>query len=261
MLDQLVESKSNAGVDTRRGEFMLGTALIVIATLVGLGTYGLFKIEIGGVKDLELSDLVAPVALPEEAPPPPEPVKEEKAAPATDKIVVKDLFASMERTTEPPKDTSGAKNVVPLPTYIDPSKVTKGDFNSIPSREAYDRGAGGSQAGLGGGGGGDDEDDAPPPPKPKPTKPISGGVLNGKAVNLAKPPYPAAARAVRASGAVNVQVTIDESGNVISAAATSGHPLLRAAAVQAARQSRFSPTTLSGQPVKVTGVIVYNFVP
>ena len=97
-----------------------------------------------------------------------------------------------------------------------------------------------------------------PPPVPKT---ISGGVVNGKATNLVKPPYPAAARAVRASGAVNVQVTIDESGNVISASAVSGHPLLRAAAVQAARSSKFSPTMLSGQAVKVTGVIVYNFVP
>ncbi len=96
-------------------------------------------------------------------------------------------------------------------------------------------------------------------PAPSGTKTISGGVLNGKAVNLVKPAYPAAAKAVRAQGAVNVQITIDESGNVISAAAVSGHPLLRAAAVSAARQSTFSPTMLSGQAVKVTGIIVYNF--
>ena len=88
---------------------------------------------------------------------------------------------------------------------------------------------------------------------------ISGGVVNGKAVSLPKPAYPAAAKAVRAQGAVNVQVTIDEEGNVISATAVSGHPLLRAAAVSAARQAKFSPTQLSGQSVKVTGVIVYNF--
>ena len=104
--------------------------------------------------------------------------------------------------------------------------------------------------------------DEPPPPAPtlKPVpKIVSGGVLNGKAVNLVKPPYPAAARAVKASGAVNVQVTIDEQGNVISASAVSGHPLLRASSVQAARASKFSVTMLSGQPVKVTGIIVYNF--
>ena len=57
-----------------------------------------------------------------------------------------------------------------------------------------------------------------------------------------------------------VQVLIDENGNVVAAHATSGHPLLQAAAVGAARSSKFTPTKLSGQPVKVNGVIIYNFV-
>ena len=96
-----------------------------------------------------------------------------------------------------------------------------------------------------------------------PTKraPISGGVLNGKATSLPKPAYPPIARAARASGTVFVQVIIDEEGNVVSAQAISGHPLLQAAAVAAARQAKFSPTTLAGQPVKVIGTISYNFVP
>ncbi len=95
----------------------------------------------------------------------------------------------------------------------------------------------------------------------KDVKTISGGVLNGKATNLVKPPYPPAAKAVRASGAVTVQITIDENGDVISAVAVSGHPLLRASAVQAARSSKFPPTLLGGKAVKVTGVVVYNFTP
>jgi outer membrane biosynthesis protein TonB len=57
-----------------------------------------------------------------------------------------------------------------------------------------------------------------------------------------------------------VQVLIDENGNVVAAHATSGHPLLQAAATNAARASKFTPTKLSGQPVKVNGVIIYNFV-
>jgi protein TonB len=85
-------------------------------------------------------------------------------------------------------------------------------------------------------------------------------VLNGKAISLPKPPYPPIAKAARAAGTVTVQVTIDESGKVISARAVGGHPLLQQAAVQAAYGARFSPTQLSGQPVKVTGVITYNFV-
>jgi len=102
----------------------------------------------------------------------------------------------------------------------------------------------------------------PPPPSPKPTPraPISGGVLNGKATRLVQPAYPAIARAAHASGQVRVQVLVDENGNVVSATPVSGHPLLQSSAVAAARASKFSPTMLSGQPVKVTGVIVYNFV-
>jgi protein TonB len=104
--------------------------------------------------------------------------------------------------------------------------------------------------------------DEPPPPEPKPVPraPISGGVLNGKALSLPHPPYPQIAKAAHASGTVVVQVLIDENGNVVSARAVSGHPLLQAVAVAAARGARFSPTKLSGQPVKVTGVIQYNFV-
>lgn len=93
------------------------------------------------------------------------------------------------------------------------------------------------------------------------SKTINGGVINGKATKLVKPAYPAAARAAQAAGAVNVQVTFNEEGDVISATAVSGHPLLREAAVEAARASKFAPTRLAGQLVKVTGVIVYNFVP
>ena len=89
---------------------------------------------------------------------------------------------------------------------------------------------------------------------------ISGGTLNGKAVNLPNPEYPEIARNAGASGSVSVEVTIDESGNVISAKAISGHPLLQAASVRAARAAQFSPTRLNGEPVKVKGVLTYNFV-
>jgi TonB family protein len=89
--------------------------------------------------------------------------------------------------------------------------------------------------------------------------PISGGVLNGKATSLPAPEYPPIAKQAHASGAVTVQVTIDEGGNVIFAKAVAGHPLLQAAAVSAARQAKFPPTRLSGQPVKVNGVLIYNF--
>jgi periplasmic protein TonB len=99
-----------------------------------------------------------------------------------------------------------------------------------------------------------------PPPAPRPIlKPISGGVLNGTALALPPPVYPDPARRMRTAGIVAVEVVLDETGKVISATATSGPTILRDAAVQAALKARFSPTKLSGQPVKVSGVINYKF--
>jgi len=274
MLDQLVESRNNSAENTRRSEFILGTLVVLVAVRLGGWTYSLFNKEYGmGTGDLDISSLVAPVALPEDAPPPPpEPEKQqEKQNTPSDKPTVVEKVATMDQTTTPPKDLVGKKDVVGL-TKEQSKFVVEGsqnNLNGLNQRVINNDDSGGLGGNVGGGGGGNPD---PVPevkvktPTPKPTekpapKTISGGVVNGKATNLVKPPYPAAARAVRAAGAVNVQVTIDESGNVISASAVSGHPLLRAAAVQAARSSKFSPTMLSGQAVKVTGVIVYNFVP
>ena len=96
-------------------------------------------------------------------------------------------------------------------------------------------------------------------PPPRLLKPVSGGVLNGKALSLPVPRYPDIARRSRTSGKVEVQVVVDENGNVISAEALSGPAPLRDAAVDAAKHARFSPTKLSGAPVKVSGTIDYNF--
>ena len=103
-------------------------------------------------------------------------------------------------------------------------------------------------------------DEPPPTPGPRPIlKPVSGGVLNGTALSLPPPLYPDAAKRSRTQGVVTVDVVLDETGKVVSATASSGPTMLREAAVQAALKARFSPTKLSGQPVKVSGVINYKF--
>jgi len=94
----------------------------------------------------------------------------------------------------------------------------------------------------------------------QPPQTLSGGLLNGKATSLPKPVYGQAAQAVRASGEVKVQVMVDVNGDVISASAFSGHPLLRQSAEQAARLAKFATTMIAGQPVRVQGVIIYNFI-
>ncbi len=104
------------------------------------------------------------------------------------------------------------------------------------------------------------ESNAPLTAPATPKAPISGGILNGKAVMLPRPAYPSIARSARASGTVVVEIVIDEEGNVVSARAVSGHPLLQSSAVEAAREAKFTPTRLEGQPVKVKGSLTYNFV-
>jgi protein TonB len=100
---------------------------------------------------------------------------------------------------------------------------------------------------------------AAPPVRTGPLKPVSGGILNGKAVSLPAPTYPEMAKRARAAGVVEVEVLIDITGKVVSAKATKGPALLMQAAEQAAKLARFTPTLLSGQPVRITGTINYNF--
>jgi len=105
--------------------------------------------------------------------------------------------------------------------------------------------------------------DGTDPTVPQPAKhaPISGGVLNGKALSLPAPEYPPEAKAAGAAGTVMVQVTVDEQGDVLTAYAVSGPQMLHRAAVNAALRAKFSPTLLMGEPVKVNGMLVYNFGP
>jgi Ca-activated chloride channel family protein len=98
-----------------------------------------------------------------------------------------------------------------------------------------------------------------PPAQNEPKIPHNVGQLNSRALSLPKPAYPETARRMRAEGVVKVLVTIDESGRVISARAEGGHVLLRESAVSAARQARFTPALVSGQPVAVSGFITYMF--
>ena len=101
---------------------------------------------------------------------------------------------------------------------------------------------------------------APPQASAQKRAVVSGGVLNTKAITKPQPAYPPIARAAKASGTVTVQVVVDEDGNVSEAKAVSGQPLLREAAVEAAYKAKFAPIKISGERVKVSGVLTYNFV-
>lgn len=265
MLDQLVESRGNKQATRRSVSFLILFGVAIISVLFFAYLWSLIVKANDSVltgDDLELSTLVAPVPLPEEAPPPVEKQPEKKQD--DDLPTRKENIARMDESPpDVPKDTSTQK----LTTKARPEGAYK--LGAADAGEANPQNTGpsrleGTTSGIGGNGtgpSGPTEDDAPPPvitPKPIP-KIVSKGVINGSAINLPVPVKPQTAKAVGAAGSVSVQVTIDEAGNVISAVATSGHPLLRAVAAQAARGAKFRPTLLSGTPVKVSGIIVYNF--
>lgn len=90
---------------------------------------------------------------------------------------------------------------------------------------------------------------------------VTGGVLKGSAIERVRPQYPRAARQARMTGTMVVEVIVDETGRVIDARAKCGPDIFAHASIEAARKWRFTPTTLSGQSVKVLGTITFNFVP
>jgi len=261
MFDNLVESGSHKQDLSRKGSFLLGTvaiyAVIGITLLVGGILYAPAYLD---AQDLELTTLVAPVPVPQQAN---EPEKQQEAKPQNKEQNVdvrKELIADVSESRVAPKEISAkASDIPPVRRGVTTVLGNESSNAAVPINAGPGTGTGigtgPTKVNI--------EGEPPPPPPPQPTPPrapISGGVLNGKAISLPKPNYPPIARQAHASGTVVVQVTIDENGSVISAHAVSGHPLLQAVSVAAARGARFSPTKLSGQPVKVTGVITYNFV-
>lgn len=282
MLEQLVESKGNGKETKRMGGFLLSTsAVVVLATTFAL-IYSLFTYNVALASDgLDVSALVAPVA-PINEEPKPEPIAQKMPNQKSTEKTVSDIpvrQANVQRVDESPKEAPKSISVAPNQQQARPNspfRLGKDDSNpaAVPNSNGRDN--------TNQNGSGllaitppptivKEKTPPPPPPlviketpkvEPKPEKPaamISGGVVNGKATNLVKPVYSAAARAIHAGGQVKVQVTIDEDGNVIAANAISGHPLLLQASASAAKSSKFSPTTLTGRKVKVTGVIIYNF--
>jgi len=259
MFDNLVESGSHKQDLSRKGSFLLGTVAIYAVIGISLLVAGiLYAPAYLDAQDLELTTLVAPVPVPQQAN---EPEKQQEAKPQNkdqNVDVRKELIADVSESRVAPKEISAkASDIPPVRRGVTTVLGNESSNAAVPINAGPGTGTGvgtgPTRVNI--------AEEPPPPPAPTPPRaPISGGVLNGKAISLPKPNYPPIARQAHASGTVVVQVTIDENGSVISAHAVSGHPLLQAVAVAAARGARFSPTKLSGQPVKVTGVITYNFV-
>jgi TonB family protein len=261
MFNNLIESSSHAKEFKRRGSFLLFTTATYLLLFVITGVVSIYAY------DAHLEEQTTHLELLTWVPPPtpeavaPVPRNTIRAAANSNESPTRSMRTELiDSTSNPinvPKDVGTVASSVP-PARID---SVPGDKNVDPIVPANDRGVPG---GTGTGPVVVGMDDTPPPaPTPKPAVPQVlkvSTVLNGRAIELPKPKYPTMAAQIRLQGVVTVQVLIDETGKVMSAKAVSGHPILVPEAQRAALQARFSPTMISNQAVKVSGVITYNFV-
>lgn len=267
MFNNLIESDQHLKETARRGWFFVATlgAYTVLFMIAGVASIYAYDARLEEQTNEYVVTFVPPVHTTE-----PQAVRRNQpprqtatASQGPRESVRIALIRQIDNSTVAPDTPSATPSNVP---ELPDGRVRIGDVNVDAATFGNPNGRPG-----GAGGGVDTSGNRPvvvvlpgPPPPVAPTPParrpvVSKGVLNGKALDLPKPVYTPQAKLIKATGTVTVQVLIDETGKVISAQAVSGHPLLRSAAVQAAYRARFSPTLLSEQPVKVSGVITYNF--
>jgi len=271
MFRNLVESGSHATDIKRRGSFFAGAVAFyaVLLTAAGVGSIYAVNVRLDDREELEVLALMSFPPQPASA----EPVRRETPRPAGGGQTTQ-AARRPEISAIIPYD--GTRQVASASTReVSPTlrNIEIGTDNGIDPAHV----AGPIRPGVPGGrrtdgpvveDGGDIE--APPartapkvePPRPEPPRVmrLASSLINSKAINKPTPDYPAIARQMRVQGTVPVQILIDEQGRVVQAQATGGPPLLQKSAADAARRATFSPTLLSGKPVKASGVIYYNFV-
>jgi len=267
MFDKLVASEPESADFKDRRRYFITSSVVVGVLFLAAVVASIFAADFGlGSGSFELTQMLAPVEMATVEPETPQPQRTQNQSQAANNHTIRTSNTQRieENPTVVPTTVSTTRNTeMARPT----GRFEIGKFDSNP----VGGGSGGRDlsSGVGPSPGGlaqatpveKPSEEQPAPRAEKKPKPIvSKGPLNGVAKYLPKPIYTAAAKAVRAQGSVLVQVTIDERGNVISANAVKGHPMLVGEAEKAARNAKFSPTTLSDVPVKVTGVITYNFI-
>lgn len=262
MFNNLIESSSHAREFKRRGSFVLFTSAIYVLLFVTAGVASIFAYDARlDDQNTEIVTMLNPVELPaapaavtHNAPPPTGNIRRPT------EVIREIAMANVNQPVVPNTTSATASTHLPVPIT---GPYIIGDHDSALVGPGGNGHPGGTGTGPGTGDGPPAvEVGTPPPPAPTPAPRrivTSPRVLNGLAISLPKPAYPLIAKQARIQGAVNVQVLVDETGRVISAKAVSGSPMLMHAAQEAALGARFSPTMLGDQAVKVSGVIVYNF--
>jgi protein TonB len=271
MFQNLIESDLHTKEIKRKGSFFLATLGAYALLLMCAGVASVYAYD-ARIEDQSLELVVTMLPVPPEEERPVAPKLRSNTAPQAGTMSTKQSPPPMravlsDLSVDPNKagDKIIAVTNQPLPT---PPGARIGPNYNPPGFNPFGQpsGDGTNPSGTNNGGSGKSAENVPPePPEPTPKPPkqqrvVSLGAINSKALSMPIPPYPPLARAAQISGVVAVQILLDESGRVISAQATDGPVLLRQAAEKAAYQARFTPTKLSDQPVKASGVITYNFV-
>ena len=267
MFTNLIESQSHRKEFKRRSSFVLVTVAAYAVILFGAGIASIYAYDARleeQTSSLELLNWVPPVTTtaPKPIPTHPEPVRRPTTsnAPVDRNISVAERTAIVPPTNDPrvvPHDVGVTASNIPPTTgpvrltgrNVDPPAASTSDSGNCIGCPST-----GSTVVV--------PDKAPEPPivKPPTTQRVTSIVLSSKALSLPQPAYPIMAKQTGTHGPVNIQILVDEQGKVISAQIVAGNPMLTSAAKEAAMRARFTPTILNGQPVKIQGVIIYNFV-
>ncbi len=264
MFTNLVESESHLKEFKRRSSFFLVTVAAYALILFAAGIASIYAYDArleAQSSDLTVLNWIPPVTAPNpDRPQPPRRSAASNNTGRTSPVPVRPiLYESASNPTKPPEAISVAPNLVPPA----PANAVVGKYVADPVQPPSS--TSGCVTCTGNGNGPVVRvPETTPPPAPLPVKPktqtVASVVLTSKAISLPKPAYPPMAKQINVEGPVAVQIVVDEQGRVISAQPVSGHPILLHAAKEAALQARFTPTVLNGQPVKIQGVITYNFV-
>ena len=265
MFDKLIESDTAGAEFKNRSRYFMVSTIVVGILFVTAVVYSIYATDIRLVNsNFDIAELMAPVETVESEmeQEPQRPQRQASPEDNSDRTIRRVLMASTSVPTIAPTSISTTKNPYLSSDRFKDIQIGLRDVDggSTSLLGKPDGSGTTSEKGSGKTEGEDVLRGSPPPALKKPTATLrTSKVLNGVAVSLPKPTYPQHAVILNLQGSVKVQVTIDEKGNVISAKAADGHPFFRPVAEQAARNARFRPTLLNDAPVKVTGVIVYNF--
>ena len=99
----------------------------------------------------------------------------------------------------------------------------------------------------------------PPEAGSKDTWPVISGIMNTKASFDGLPAFQKKAKELGSEGRVEVELLVNEDGEVIFTNPQSGPEALWALAVKLAVAARFKPLTVEGKPRKISGRLIFDF--